>query len=226
MADASPLHALAAVVVRLLAADGRPELSELVARSELSLVPGAETWHVGDRQVHAQRLALVADADDFVRLRVHEGLFERVRWAVSAAMRSADTELVELLLVARLPMVGKPWSGAYRDAPTPVDDYAASEVLECAARIARAYGDARAEGMLRRAELDDHAWPSPDPGAPDLRRVILRLTAQDLVEAERDSDLGERLERVVRHAATRARSQVASVELRARVREAPGRAEG
>lgn len=203
--------AVGLMAAKLLFAKGERDLAALVERSSMTLAPGAESWQVGSRTVEAHRLALVVAPHDFVRLRVRERDLDEIRWAVAATVRTATTELAELLVVVRLPMVDLPWSVAYRTAPIPADDSLPEGVTEAAASLAEAYGHRRAAAVLRRSVLEMIDLPGEWISQ---RRVVLRLLAADLVATERDPDLDEMLRKCLTHAATRASARVLSVELR------------
>jgi hypothetical protein len=118
------------------------------------------------------------------------------------------------MLVLALPWIRATWEASYRDAPmAPPDDASDAAVLEGAAALLDALGDAAARSALERAELESAELPTTDVR---LRRFVLRLPADALARAESDPDLADRLRRSVTHAATRARSRVADVELRLR----------
>lgn len=206
-------QAVASVAAKLLGAKGERDLAALVERSTLTLASGAEAWTVGSRVVEASRLALVVSAEDFVRLRVRERDLDEIRWAVASAVRTGTTELAELLVVVRLPFVEAPWSKAYRTARPAVDDTTPEGVIEAGAALADAYGHRRAGALLRRSLLDMLDIPA-EWGVQ--RRLVLLVTATDLVACERDSDLAEMLRRCVTHAATRASATVLNFEIRLR----------
>lgn len=211
LADAP--SAVAAVAAKLLSAKGARDLALLVERSSMTLAPGSESWQVGSRTVEAHRLALVVAPDDFVRLRVRERDLDEIRWAVASVVRSATTELTELLVVVRLPVLEVPWSAAYRTAPMAADDSNPEGVITAAAALAEAYGDKRAAAVLRRGVLE--MVDVPDEWISQ-RRVVVRLLPADLVATERDSGLDEMLRKCVTHAATRASARVLTVEIRLR----------
>ncbi len=205
--------AVAAVAAKLLEAKGARELAAILERSAMSLVPGSESWQVGSRTIEAHRLALVVSPDDFVRLRVREGDLDEIRWAIASVVRSGTTELAELVVVVRLPLVDKPWESAYRTAPRAEDDTTPEGVLQAAAALAVAYGSQRAAAVLGHAALET---ADSTEGFPTQRRVVVRLLAADLVAVERDPDLDELVRRCVTHAVTRASVRVLSVEVRLR----------
>jgi len=205
-------------VVELLELRGEAELAAIVGRAEVELLRKAEDWRIGLRSVEAQSVGLACDAPDFARLTRDAAWFAEVERAFAEAVRSPTTELASLVLVLRLPAIGRSWASAYRDhtlAEPPAPPPPTSEqLLRASASLARALDDEPAALAFERARLEAELVPSKS-GA--LLRYLLRLEAKDLARAERDVAWASLVERCLRHAATRIDRRVASVELRLRV---------
>lgn len=205
-------------VVELLERRGAAPLAEVVGRAEVELLRKAEDWRIGLRAVEAQIVGLLCDAPDFATLTRDSELLGVVERAFAEAVRSPTTELASLVLVLRLPAIGRSWASAYRDhtlAEPPAPPPPTSEqLLRASGALARALGDEAAGVALERARLESENVPSK---STVLVRYLLRLDAHDLARAERDSEWASLVERCFRHAATRIDRRVASVELRLRV---------
>lgn len=219
MNGADPEAALCAAAARLLRSSGREALAELLEHAELRLDATEERWEMGSRSVSAQRVVLVLEPDAFVRLRDDAEALEAARSAIAEVVRSPTTELAELMLVVRLPEVGRPWADVYRQvSPRAPEDDAPERVLAAATALAFAYGAEAVRRALEAAELEAEDLPSE---GPRLRRWVVRLLPADLARAERDGPFFDVLRRSVTHAATRAGVRVADVELRVREDRGP-----
>jgi hypothetical protein len=215
------LLALREGVVRLLAEGGEPRLAELCAGAEVELLGQTQTWTVGERRVLAQSIVMALAPEELVELRRRPDGVSVVREAFATALRSPTTELAELFVIVRLPVVDSTWQRIYRQAParpTP-DRPEPMAVLEAAADLLRALGEPVAAAMLDRAELEI----VPVPSSPDvvISHGVVRLVPADLAMAQRDELLADRIRRAVADAATRAVERVSEIELRARVGGSP-----
>lgn len=214
--------AIRTAVAELLEARGDRRLAAVVADAGVSL-SSPEPWTMGARTVTAHHATLEVDAPTYVGLRADPAALGRIREAFESALRSPETALADLVLVLRLPVLGRSWQHAYRDAPaapTP-DPPSDPAVLAGAAALVRAEGDADLGAMLDRASLESADVPSS--GGYALRRYVLRLDVADLVELRRDVDRAERARAAVGDAATSAVARVASVELAPRAAGAASR---
>jgi hypothetical protein len=207
----SPLPALRAAVRELLSAQGQGRLAAMVDRAEVELAGEGERWSMGSREVLATRLALVVDPAAYVVLADPERI-ACVRDAFACAMRTPETELSDLVLIVRLPGIGRGWHRAYREAaPSAPERPEPEAVLGGAAALLEAMHDAPGAEALRRATLEAAEVPAAAP--PPLIRYVIRLDPADRVAADRDPALAERLRRAVREAGTRAMEAVAGVDL-------------
>ncbi|MDC3953631.1 hypothetical protein [Polyangium jinanense] len=196
--------ALAAGARSLLDVWGEAELSALVERSAVELAGAADRWSMGSREVCAYRVVLTVSATDHVLLTAQPNLLSTVRDAFAAAARTPETELESLSLVLALPPTGVGFHRhAYRDAPMaraePPPPPAA--VLSGAAELCKARKNRDAEGILRRASMEQSYVQA---AARSMRRFLLRLDPADFARIERDPPLAESLLSAVRDAAATA----------------------
>lgn len=211
------LAALREGAVRVLAGGGHDALAMIVRDADLELLGRTQTWQVGDRALTAQTLVLTLSAEAFVALRATQGGLDEVRGALAALVRSPTTELAELLVVVRLPIVEQTWEALYRGAATRTapERPPPEAVLRAASELLAALGDARSAAMLASAELEVASVPSSAELV--VVRYVLRLLPVDLATVQRDDALAERIKRALADAGTRAFEQVSGIELRARV---------
>jgi hypothetical protein len=173
--------------------------------------PG-ETWSMGAREVTAHRVALALPARDFAALTGDPVALAAVRTAFARAMRSPETELLELYVELLLPVLDQSWARVYREAPTrslPAGPPDPEAVLAGAAALLDAAGDAEGAAMLGRARLS--AVEVQSAGTP-LTRIVVQLSPEDRARTWRAPALEDRLRRAVRDAALRAAEEIA-VEL-------------
>ena len=191
------LAALAAAASSLLEARGQRRLTELVKGARVEIAGAGESWSIGSRTVTAHRDSARIDA---------------IKEAFAQAMRSPETELLALHVELALPGDGRPWSGAYREAPVrhrPAERPLPEAILAGAASLLEALGDRAAASLLDQARLDAaevHGVETP------LTRYVLRLAPVDRARTLDDAALSEALRRAVRDAAQRA-GEATSVEL-------------
>lgn len=196
-----PLAALRAGAAALLDAAAERRLAAAVRSAEVELA-GSERWAMGSREVTAHRVALVLSAEALLALS-DENAFRAVRSAFAQAMRSPDTELLDLHLELRLPGVERPWARAYRDAPQRNEppEHPPEAVVEGAAALLDAMGERAAAAIMRRATLEMASIPS---AVTPLTRCVLRLPPEDRARAASTPGLEERLLRALQNAAVRA----------------------
>jgi len=204
---------LRAAVAALLTARGAELDSSVVARGELHLLPGTQTWSLGSREVEAHSFELSLEAHAFAALTGSNGGRERVKDALSDAVATGQTMLADLFVVLRLPEVGGGWSHAYRSAPRrgwepPTD---ADSVLAAAVALLDAEWHVAPARLLERGRLAFAEMSSSDDSP--LRRWVASFAPRDLAEIQRSPGASENIRRAVTLAATRAREIVASVEL-------------
>jgi hypothetical protein len=214
------LGALRAGAAALLEAQGEGRLAALVAGARVELAGPGETWSMGSREVSAHRVALVVPAAAFVVMSGDAGKLAAVRAAFAQAMRSPETELAELHVELLLPVVEQPWGRAYREAAVrdmPAERPSPEAVMEGAAALLAALGEAAAAEMVRRAELEAAEVPGSET---PLTRWLVRLEAGDRARTLRDAEMAEKIRQAVHDAAGRAGEGV-SVELGAA--SGPGR---
>lgn len=206
------LAALGAAAATLLEARGEPRLAALVARARVEIAGEGEPWSIGNRTVTAHRVALVVAAPAFVELSGDGARIDAVKEAFAQAMRSPATELLSLHVELALPGDGRPWSGAYREAPArhrPAERPDPQAILAGAAALLEARGDRAAAALLDRAHLE--AAEALGVETP-LTRYLVRLAPADRARTLADAALSERLRRAVHDAASRA-GEATSVEL-------------
>lgn len=184
------------------------DLAEAVRSGRVEIEEQRETWEMGDRRVDAQRVALIVDARSFVLIREDPVAFSRVREAFAAAVRSFETELLELGVFLRLDPTESSWQAIYRRAPAWARPQAnAEEVLRAAISVARAAGAESAAQLLEGAQLEVETIGETEP----ITRWLLRLESARYVRVDRDTALRSSLERWVRAAAQSARGSVGEI---------------
>ena len=206
------LAALRLAASSLLEARGQTRLAELVARARVEIAGEGESWSIGNRTVTAHRVALVVAAPAFIELSRDAARIETIKEAFAQAMRSPETELLALHVELALPADGRPWSGAYREAPVrhrPADRPSPQAILAGATSLLEALGDRAAASLLDRAHLEAAEVQGEET---PLIRYVLRLAPVARARTLEDAALGERLCRAVRDAAVRA-GEVTTVEL-------------
>ena len=206
------LAALGAAAASLLEARGQRRLAEIVARARVEIAGVGEPWSIGSRTVTAHRVALVVAAPTFVELSSDSARILAVKEAFTQAMRSPETELLELHVELALPEGGRPWSGAYREAPVrhrPAERPDPQAILAGAAALLDALGDRAAASLLDRARLDA---AEVEGAETPLTRYVVRLAPPDRARTLDDAALSNRLCRAVRDAAIRA-GEATTVEL-------------
>ncbi len=209
------VRALRAGAAALLEAEGDPALAELVAAADVEIVGPGEPWSMGSRTVTAHRVALSVGAPAFAALGASPARLDAIKRAFAHAMRSPETELLDLHLELRLPVIERPWAHAYRAAPIAHRERPLPEaILAGAEALLEALGEPAAAALLRRAELETALVPGT---SRPLLSCVVRLPPADLAAAQRDAALGERLRRAVHDAATSA-EEVATVDLALRSR--------
>ncbi|NUP07239.1 MAG: hypothetical protein HOW73_14390 [Polyangiaceae bacterium] len=211
-----PRLALRESVVRLLRASRREELASIVARGEVELCPTTEAWQIGERSVLAQRIGLLVDAEDYVELHREARAVDLVRASFAIAVRSFETELLDLALFVRLPAPTREasWGRAYRSAPAvSPEEPTPGRVHAAVVALATAYGRIEAAEILERGELE--VAPIAD-ATGSLRKWVVLLDPPDFVRAERDTQLTSQIESMVRAAAAGATVQIGEVSLAVR----------
>lgn len=208
------LAALRAGAQALLEAEGERSLAALLEQASIEIVGRGETWTMGARTVTAHRVALVVDAPAYVAIAHDANRLDAIRRALSAALRTPETELAEVTIVLRLPAAQRGWHHVYRHAgPREPDRPAPEAVLAGAIAVLEATREPaadRAAEMLRRASLEASELPS---SAGLLARYVVRLDALDLARGQRDVDVLELVKRVVREAGLRPGVLVGGVEV-------------
>jgi hypothetical protein len=211
--DPGVLGALRDAVALLLEARGARVEAAIVARGALHLLPGAQRWSIGAREVDAQSFELSLEARAFAQLGQLAGARDRVKDALSDAVATGATMLAELFIVLHVPETDGGWGHAYRSAPRkewdpPTDG---ASVLAAAVALLDAEEHDAAARILERGRLSFAEVSSS--GESPLRRWVVSLSAADMAEAHRTPTIAESLRRAVTLAATRPREIVASVEL-------------
>lgn len=203
MTSTSALHA---AVVQHLEHEGAARAAAIAGGAEVELV-GSERWSMGSREVQAARVALVVGAAEHVALQRDATLLAQLRGAFAAALRTPETDLAELFVVLRLPVLQVGWHRAYRDAPAASPERPSEGAVLAGARaLLDAEGDAPGADLLGRASLETA------PSSSGLCRGVLRFAAADFARLRRDPGLGARLSEAVRAAATRV-DEALSLEL-------------
>ena len=204
--------ALAEGARSLLEVGGEAELAALVARSGVELVGEADRWSMGSREVRVYRVVLVVSATDHVLLSAHPNRLALIRDAFAAAARTPETELEGLSLVLALPPTGAGFhrqAQGYRDAPPRAEPPPPPEaVLGGAAELCKARKNRDAEGILRRASMEQSYVQA---AARSMRRFLVRLDPADFARIERDAPLAESLASAVRDAAATADEPASAV---------------
>lgn len=186
------------------------ELARAVRSGRVEIAEQREIWEMGDRRVEAQRVALIVDAPSFVLIREDPVAMVRVREAFAAAVRSFETELVELGVFLRLDPTESSWQSIYRRAPAWSRPRAnAEEVQRAAVAVARAAGADQAAELLERAELEVATIGDTDL----ITRWLVRLDSDDYVRVDSDAGLRSSLERWVRAAAQSAQGSVGEIAI-------------
>jgi len=198
--------ALRAGAAALLDAAGQRRLAEAVRTAEVELA-GVERWAMGSREVTAHRIALIVQAEPLLTLS-EEAAFRAARAAFAQAMRSPDTELLELHLELRLPGVGRPWASVFRDAPQRREppERPPEAVIAGAAALLDAMGEREAAAVMRRAALEEASVTTVDT---PLVRCVLRLGPEDRARAAAVPGMEELLQRALHDAAVRAGERIA-----------------
>ena len=208
----SVLAALKAAASSLLSERGHARLAALVATARVELAGAGESWSIGNRTVTAHRVALVVGAEAFIELNRDSARIDVIKEAFSQAMRSPETELLALHVELALPGDGRPWSGAYREAPVrhrPAERPDPRAILAGAASLLAALGDHAAALLLDRARLEAAEVQGAEM---PLTRYVLRLAPVDRALTLGDAALCEKLRRAVHDAAIRA-GEASTVEL-------------
>jgi hypothetical protein len=206
------LAALRLAASSLLEARGEARLAALVTSARVELAGAGESWSIGSRTVIAHRVALVVAAPAFIELHRDSARIDVIKEAFAQAMRSPETELLALHVELALPGDGRPWSGAYREAPVrrrPAEQPLPQTILAGAMALLEALGDRAAASLLDGARLEAAEVQGAET---PLTRYLLRLTPADRARTLGDAALGERLRRAVHDAAIRA-GEAAAVEL-------------
>jgi hypothetical protein len=206
------LAALGAAAASLLEARGQRRLAEIVARARVEIAGVGETWSIGSRTVTAHRVALVVAAPAFVELSSDCARIDTLKEAFAQAMRSPETELLELHVELALPADGRPWSGAYREAPVrhrPAERPDPQAILAGAAALLEALGARGVASLLDRARLEA---AEVEGAETPLTRYVVRLAPPDRARTLADVVLSDLLCRAVRDAAIRA-GEATTVEL-------------
>jgi len=206
------LASLGAAAASLLEARGQQRLAEIVARARVEIAGAGESWSIGSRTVTAHRVALVVAAPAFVELSRDSARIDALKEAFTQAMRSPETELLELHVELALPEGGRPWSGAYREAPVrhrPAERPDPQAILAGAAALLEALGDRAAALLLDRARLEA---AEVEGAETPLTRYVVRLAPADRARTLDDVALSDRLRRAVRDAAIRA-GEATTVEI-------------
>ena len=206
------LAALKSAAASLLEARGQARLATLVERARVEIAGAGETWSIGSRTVTAHRVPLVVAAPEFVEITRDSARIDAIKEAFAQAMRSPSTELLALHVELVLPGDGRPWSGAYRDAPVrhrPAERPDPHAILAGAAALLEALGHGAAASLLDRARLE-----AAEVGGVEtpLTRYVLRLAPIDRARTLTDAALCEGLRRAVVDAAVRA-GEAITVEL-------------
>jgi hypothetical protein len=184
------------------------DLARAVRAGRVEIAEERETWEMGDRRVEAQRVALIVDAPSFVLIRENPAALGRVREAFAGAVRSFETELLELGVFLRLDPLESSWQAIYRRAPAWSRPQAnAEEVQRAAVSVARAAGAEQAAELLERAQLEVATVGDADP----ITRWLVRLDSDAYVRVDRDGPLRASCERWVRAAAQSARGSVGEI---------------
>jgi hypothetical protein len=193
---------------QLLDTTNAGELARAVRAGRVEIAEERETWEMGDRRVDAQRVALIVDARSFLTIREDPAALSRVREAFAAAVRSFETELLELGVFLRLDPTESSWQSIYRRAPAWARPAANGEqVQRAAAAVARAAGEEQAAALIEAAELEVATVGEAEP----ITRWLVRLEATAYVRVDRDSKLRASIERWVRAAAQSARGGVGEI---------------
>lgn len=206
------LAALRAAASSLLEARGQAHLATLVETARVEIAGAGESWSIGNRTVTAQRLALVVGTEAFIELNRDNARIDVIKEAFAQAMRSTETELLALHVELALPGDGRPWSGAYREAPVrhrPAERPLPQAILAGAAALLEALGDRAAALLLDRARLEAAEVQGAET---PLTRYVLRLAPADRALTLGDAALCEKLRLAVRDAAVRA-GEATTVEL-------------
>lgn len=205
----APELALHAAVLALLRSRD-PAAASLFERAALVVCPTRETWQLGERDVTAQRIALVVDPGDWVELEGAPARRAAVHDALRDAVASFETALAEMPVFLRLPLLAQPWGDVYRQASTAHVEPSEREVHAGAVRLLLAQGEERARRAL------DAGWLeiAPVDGLDGtLRRVVVHLRPEDAVAIERDGRLFGVLTSALRVAATSALTRVVEVSI-------------
>lgn len=206
------LAALTAAAASLLEARGQARLATLVERARVEIAGAGEAWSIGSRTVTAHRVALVVAAPAFLEITGDSARLDAIKEAFAHAMRSPSTELLALHVELALPGDGRPWSGAYRDAPVrhrPAERPDPQAILAGAAALLEALGDRAAASLLDRARLEAAEVQGVET---PLTRYVLRLAPGDRAHTLANAALCEGLRRAVGDAAVRA-GEATTVEL-------------
>jgi hypothetical protein len=202
----SPVAALKAGALALLASRGQHEAEHLLEAAELELVGPDELWAVGNRTVSATVVALVLDGEPFACLRRDRALLELVRQALGDAMASDRTALKELVPCLRLPGIGLPWRQAYRTAArtTAARRPEPEAVLAAAAAVLQAEGAQADAELLSRCTLElGESELGQEGGGRLLLRCVLHVPPAELGPLRRERERLERLRQALSDAAAR-----------------------
>lgn len=204
--------ALHAGALALLHARGAERAGALFEAATLLVCPSPETWQIGEREVVAQRIALLVDAPTWVELLRDGELSATIKQALADAVASFHTVLAEMPLFLRLPQVAQGWSSVYRSAHvTEVAAPSAREVQSGAVALALAMGEERARRMLDEGWVELAGLPDAAFDGTRLLRVVIHLKPADVVAIERDARLFGVVTAAVRTAATSAAHRVTEV---------------
>lgn len=204
--------ALHAGAVALLRARSAERARALFEPASLVVCPSPETWQIGEREVVAQRVALLVDAPTLVQLQRDGELLATIKQALADAVASFHTVLAEMPLFLRLPQVAQAWSSVYRNAHvTEVVAPSAREIHAGAVALALAMGEERSRRMLDEGWIELAELPDTPFDGVRLLRVVVHLKPADVVAVERDARLFGVMTAAVRTAATSAAHRVTEV---------------
>lgn len=204
--------ALHAGAVALLRARDAARAAELLEGASLVVCPAPETWQLGEREVTAQRVALLVDAPALVELQRDGEAVAAIKQALADAVASFHTVLAEMPLFLRLPQVAQGWASVYRSSHlTELRPPSGQEIHAGAVALALAMGEERARRMLDDGwvELSELAGSAFD--GTRLLRVVVHLKPADAVAVERDARLFGVVTGALRTAATSAAHRVTEV---------------
>ncbi len=207
------LGALRRGAVALLEARGQADWARIVGQAEVELVGPEQTWLVGAKKVVAHAVALVVEPGAYVALTRDGDAKTAIFEAFSAIMKTPETELSDLSLVVKLPVIQRPWSQAYRSAPlrSSAELPASQAVLLAARALADALEQPDVSDILDNASLQIADLPSSGPEL--LLRCVLLLDPPAYAQVDKDYALRDKLTATIRATTTRALIRVGSVEI-------------